>query len=101
MIRGKFLRENHLKYECYHHAEDYKLWFEIAKKGGTFYIIPQPLLNYRLSNNQISLIHWQEQQETSWRIKLEILDCLVANSSEIYPNLQTVSENVWRHDLSE
>jgi glycosyltransferase involved in cell wall biosynthesis len=36
MIRRSFLIENKLQYENYPFVEDYKLWFEIAKKGGAF-----------------------------------------------------------------
>ena len=54
MIRKKFLIENKLHYENYPYAEDYKLWIEIAKKGGIFYVESQPLLYYRISETQIT-----------------------------------------------
>ena len=41
MMRTDFLRIHSLQYEGYNCGEDYKLWMEIAKLGGTFYIESQ------------------------------------------------------------
>jgi glycosyltransferase involved in cell wall biosynthesis len=54
MIRKDFLNVHHLRYDNYECAEDYKLWYEIAKRKGVFYVESQPLLNYRVSDEQIS-----------------------------------------------
>lgn len=77
MIRKNFLVKHQLKYENYQYAEDFKLWSEIAKKGGEFYIIPDFLLDYRISYNQISTQKKDEQSNTSLRIQSEILEFLI------------------------
>lgn len=53
-------------YENHKHAEDYKLWFEIAKRGGIFFIEEQPLLYYRLNDRQVSKLYAEEQKQTSF-----------------------------------
>jgi glycosyltransferase involved in cell wall biosynthesis len=82
LIRKSFLDEHHLHYQRYMYAEDYKLWAEIAKAGGVFYVESQPLLNYRISENQVSNTKRKEQIASSNRIKGEILDYLVNTSAE-------------------
>lgn len=71
-IRRSFLMEHSLIYEPYMWAEDYKLWFEIARRKGVFYVESFPLLFYRLSSQQISYQKKAEQAETVWNIKQEI-----------------------------
>lgn len=48
-----FLILHHLQYEDYPDAEDHKLWFEIARRKGIFYVEAQPLLNRRTDEPQI------------------------------------------------
>jgi glycosyltransferase involved in cell wall biosynthesis len=88
MMRKAFLIKHNLKYEYYLHAEDYKLWFEVAKKGGVFYTIPQMLLYYRISDGQVSSAHREEQKATSWQIKLEIADYLVSKDMDVNPDIR-------------
>ena len=78
MIRKEFLVQHELKYEPYPYAEDYKLWLEIAKKAGVFYIEPQALLYYRISENQISKIKQDEQKQTADKIKMETIQYLIS-----------------------
>lgn len=78
IIRTSFLRNFCLKYEHYEYAEDYKLWFEIAKRGGIFYIESQSLLKYRISEEQISNQKRDKQNESSLKIRREILDYLIS-----------------------
>lgn len=72
MMRKEFFIENNLRYENYPHAEDYKLWFEVAKKNGNFYIEPTPLLAYRLSDDQITSVHQKEIGLQSQLIQKEV-----------------------------
>jgi len=72
MIRKSFLQEHQLKYEHYFPTEDYKLWSEIAKKNGAIYVIPEPLLNYRRSNSQLSIANHHEMRRQELRIRSEI-----------------------------
>lgn len=73
MIRRQFLNRYTLKYEHYLHAEDYKLWFEIAKRNGRFYVEPTPLLFYRVSPNQVSSSYQQEMEDQSLAMRQEIV----------------------------
>ena len=74
MIRRKFLIQHRLKYKEYPYAEDFKLWTDIAIKGGRFYVIPQTLLRYRISPEQITNAHRLEQNQTRITIQQEIIE---------------------------
>lgn len=77
MLRTEFIRNNGLRYKRYQYAEDYKLWSDIARLGGGIYVIPKVLLNYRVSHNQVSYKHHQEQKNTKLRIQQEIAETLI------------------------
>lgn len=54
MIRRSILIEYSLRYnERYRHAEDYKLWTDMASYG-EFYNVPEELLYYRISPSQVT-----------------------------------------------
>jgi len=93
MMRGEFLRKHSLQYECYSHAEDYKLWFEIAKKGGVFFVEDQPLMFYRASESQVSNVHTDEQKETSCRIRKEVLEYLVEKAKN-YQSIPLIKQGL-------
>lgn len=80
MLRKQFLLTHDLQYEHYHYAEDFKLWSEVAKKNGAFYIIPEYLLDYRISDDQISRQKAEIQRNTKLGIQTEILEFLIGNS---------------------
>lgn len=73
MIRKNFIDKHHIQYKEYIHAEDYKLWCDIALAGGDFWIIPEVLLAYRISSGQVSSKYYHEQNKTAMKIKKEIL----------------------------
>ena len=77
IFKTEFLKKNNLKYQHYNYAEDYKMWFEAAKRGANFYIEPQSLLFYRCHEQQVSTTKSDEQRKTSFRIKEEIVDYLL------------------------
>ncbi|MCM1312418.1 MAG: glycosyltransferase [Roseburia sp.] len=77
MIKKSFLIKNKLKYKEYPFAEDYKLWVDAALNGGVFWVIPKILLNYRISNNQVSYKNFQEQKRTAIRIQNEALLAII------------------------
>lgn len=78
MLRRKFLEEHHLQYcKGYDYAEDYKLWTEVAEVGGSLYIIPEPLVEYRMSDGQVSRVHHEEQYDSALRIKNELIEWLL------------------------
>lgn len=72
MMRKEFLIKNNLRYEDYPFTEDYKLWFEIAKKGGVFYVEPQTLLSYRVSSAQVSIANESEMVKEAAKVQHEI-----------------------------
>jgi len=76
MVRREFLIKHNLRYVNYPHAEDYKLWSEVAKKGGVFYMIPEALTAYRFSGDQVSRKNAQEVINQSVRIENEIKEFL-------------------------
>lgn len=83
MIRSEFLQKYKLQYEQeYIYAEDYKLWTEIAIRGGVFYVESQPLLFYRLSSSQVSRKKNAQQQSTAFRIRNEILEYILRDTPE-------------------
>lgn len=77
MLRTSFLRCHKLRYRKYPYAEDYKLWMDIALHGGRFWIIPEVLLRYRLSDRQVSCRKRDVQTRTSNKIRNEILNLLL------------------------
>lgn len=77
MLRKSFLREHHIRYKEYAYAEDYKLWSDISRHGGQFYIIPKALVRHRLSETQVSRVHADEQWQTRLRIQQEIAEELL------------------------
>lgn len=59
MLRTDDLRTHQLRYRPkYIYAEDYKLWSDIACLGGAIYMISKPLLEYRISESQVSYVSY-------------------------------------------
>ena len=94
MIRKDFLTKNNLRYKHYPYAEDYKLWTEIGMAGGVFDVIPTPLIKYRISENQVTNKHRDEQEQTAIAIRQEILEELLKRNPykadfvrQLYDNL--------------
>lgn len=78
MMRNSYLIEHNLKYsEGYPGAEDYKLWIDMALRGATLYIEPEPLILYRLHDEQISVQKRYEQIASSIRVQRELLEALL------------------------
>lgn len=94
MIRTAFLREHKLQYENYAYAEDFKFWAEVAKLGGQFYIDSQPLLYYRISESQVSVLKASEQKQTTDLIIREIIEYLIMQRSIEYPELKMSFETL-------
>lgn len=73
LIRSGLFHQNGLRYNCqYPHAEDYKLWLEISKIG-KLANVPKILLDYRLHDNNVSLVYKQEQLATTQKIRKEAI----------------------------
>ena len=78
MLRTGFLRQNRIHYKRYPYAEDYKLWCDITRLGGQIYMIPEPLMKYRMSHTQVSYVHHASQSKTRLWIQQEILEELLS-----------------------
>lgn len=71
-----FHRKNGVRYnEKYQHAEDYKLWFDLMPYG-KFANIPQCLLRYRVSSNQITAITKRDCIAISIKIRREYINAI-------------------------
>lgn len=79
MIRSRFLKKHQLQYETYPDAEDFKLWAEIAKCRGQFYVDTQTLLYCHSVNEQED----EQKQQSSENIIWEIVDFLAKDSPEL------------------
>ena len=94
MMRSYFIKKNALKYEYYDFAEDYKWWMEMAKAGAVFYIEPQLLLYYRISESQVTNRFKNKMRETSIRIKKEIVDFLITLNSNRFDELSEILQAI-------
>lgn len=92
MLRSSFLKSHNLLYKDYKYAEDYKLWSEIAICGGKIWVIPDVLLNYRCSTDQITSKRQKLQSETAFLIKNEILNYLVEHYSKADQSISELYE---------
>lgn len=77
MMRKEYLIKKSIRYKQYLYAEDYQLWIDIAKHGGQFWTLPMELVQYRVSESQVSNKFRQIQYDTSLKIKNELLEYLV------------------------
>ena len=80
----------------YIYAEDYKLWCDIVMKGHKIANIPEVLIRYRCSENQISFMHQLDVAKCAYKIRLEYLNYvtnIIANNQPEFINIlnQTIS----------
>jgi glycosyltransferase involved in cell wall biosynthesis len=97
LIRRNFLMENRLHYEKnYVYNEDLKLWIEIAKLDGKFYIDNQVLLYNRISEAQITNQKREERKVTSERILFEVMDWFLERNKEDHRELNGTFESLMK-----
>ncbi|MDF2633458.1 MAG: glycosyl transferase family 2 [Pelosinus sp.] len=90
MVRKKVLETSGLRYDgAYKHAEDYKLWMELAKVT-LLANIPEPLVQYRFNQNQVSSKYSHEQMAVIDRIRKEQLHAL---------GIEPTPEEIAIHDM--
>ena len=78
MMFRKSVLQGNFKYKGpYIYAEDYKLWVDMALKDVVFYNIPEALVEYRGSTNQVSYLYNEQQKMTAWLIRQELLETLI------------------------
>jgi len=69
MYRKNALSESKGYRDFYRHAEDYDLWVRLLRLGDIS-IIDEPLLNYRIHENQISVTKAREQFFATYAVRL-------------------------------
>ena len=78
-------------YDC---AEDYKLWTDLAMKGLRFANIPEVLLKYRYSENQVTNTRQREMMRNSLKIQIEyseqIMQQIIEQEEKFYDLLENL-----------
>jgi len=73
LLRTKILKDHHLRYRLdYKYAQDKALWIDISKHGALTNV-KEPLLYYRVHENQVSTKFFAEQYAISMAITREAL----------------------------
>lgn len=84
MLRTSLIRSFGFHYEEeFKYAEDYRLWMQMFKENVLFRNIPSVLINYRVSETQISSVHSQTQMEKTNEIKKDGAKWLLQKQSAI------------------
>lgn len=100
MIKKEFLYNHQIKYQNYPCVEDYKMWFDIAKAGGTLFVEPQELMMLRRSDTQVTVVKKEEMYNGSVRLRKEILHYLISiigNGvlNNLLSNFEELEKNKW------
>lgn len=77
MIRKSTLEQLGLIYLDYAFAEDYKFWTDLALAGARFANLPEVLVLYRSSPNQVTNKHRDKMSHSSYKIRLEYAEGLM------------------------
>ena len=95
MMKNIFNEKNIFYDKNYIHAEDYKLWTELASLG-EFLNVSEPLLKYRSHDSQISAQNKETQLNISKKIREEFCAKLnFALSKEQFVTLNVIGNNVF------
>ena len=95
MIRRSFLTEHNLCYQEENiYSEDYKLWTDIARLGGSFYVIPESLTKYRIHEGQLSRQFAQIQEESAFKAQMDALNDIVDTLSRKDNRVELLFEQV-------
>ncbi|NDV60660.1 glycosyltransferase [Bacteroides sp. 519] len=87
ILRKSILKSSELYAHGYPCAEDYKLWTDLVLQGCCFANIPEVLLRYRVSRQQVTNNHKEEMIVSTHKIQLEYAEQIMeklANEDEIY-----------------
>lgn len=97
-IRRSILIDNNIRYnKDYLHTEDYKLWTDLSTYGN-FYNIQEPLLNYRVSETQVSKKWHTIQLEIAKKCRREYI-CKLLNNNLIKNDI--INQQITIHTLKE
>lgn len=100
MIKKEFLLNQHIEYQNYPFVEDYKMWFDIAKADGVFFVEPQELMMLRKSDTQVTVVKKKEMYKESIRLRKEILHYLlskyeIGTLSNILSDFEELEKKKW------
>ena len=85
MMRRDIVRASGLRYEReYEFAEDYRFWSRVVSECGPVDCLPKQLLNYRISDTQVTATRWDEMMEATDRVKRALTDRLVSLANPGY-----------------
>ena len=82
MRRSKFHPSSCLYQYGYPCAEDYKLWTDLTLQGFKFANIPEPLLRYRISQQQVTRASQDDMLVSSIKIGLEYAEAVMGKMVE-------------------
>ena len=95
MMRRDSLRTHGLHYEAaYIYAEDYRLWAEALRAGLHVANLPCRLLDYRLSDKQVSAVHREEQARHAAQVQEQIAACLYRMPFENTASLALLKDKI-------
>ncbi len=81
MRREIFINHEYKRdYPC---AEDYKLWTDLVMQGLRFANIPEILLKYRISENQVTSTRWLEMMSSTRKIQAEYVEYVMEQIIEV------------------
>jgi len=84
MLRAGTLHKLHLLYEKdFLYAEDYRMWMQMLKSEAILMNISECLIKYRASSQQISQIHFKEQQAATIRIKQDMREWICQQEKDV------------------
>lgn len=87
MLRREIIEKYHLRYEKeYILAEDYRLWVKMIQLNLHLENLPDILLEYRISGNQVSILHKAKQDEITKRIQQELEEWIISKEQPFILN---------------
>lgn len=71
-------QDEHFYHPAYRYADDYKLWTDLAAAGWRFANLPEVLLKYRLSEQQITHLYRSECKQMSLKVQREYMAAVLS-----------------------
>ena len=66
------------------YAEDYNFWVDMLAKGLHIHVLPSVLLDYRVSETQVTNLHYKEMMEKTEAVKQKICGMLYSDFSDCH-----------------
>lgn len=87
MLRHDIIEKYQLCYEKeYNLAEDYRLWVKMLQLNLHLENLPEILLEYRISDNQVSILHNTKQKKITKRIQKELEEWIIRKEQFFIPH---------------